>query len=209
MITVESGTTFANASVTERVLAGLGEAFAERAGDLLPSLVDGFAVGLSAVDDRLAPTARGWARVFDLDSTPDPRWLGAVTGTRITDGTLSRPEVRDLIRSRPAWRRGTPAALEAAVRAALVGDQRVTLIERDGSPWALTVQVYISDLPAGGVDPVKAAIATQKPVGIVATLDVIDGSTYAHMATVHGPAYTDFETDFATYADARDHLPEA
>lgn len=194
--------------VTDRVLAGLGEAFVERAGPLTRPLVDALAVQMTAVDERVAPTDRGWARVFDLNQTPDPRWVGVVTGTRAPAGLLDS-EVRDYVRERPASRRGSPAAIVAAVRAVLTGERRVTLIERDGSPWALTVRVYVSELPPGGVEVVEAAVATQKPVGIVASVNVITGSTYAHMKTVHGPSYTDWAADFSTYATARDHLPEA
>lgn len=193
----------------DRVLDALGPAFVERAGALLPALVDGLTAELATTDALLSPAGdRAWPVLFDLDTTPYPTWLGQVSGTRAPAG-LSTQQQREYIRDRKAWQRGTPAAIKAAVAATLAGSRRVQLVERDGSPWHLTVQVYASEVPGGDTAPVLAAAESQKPVGITLAVDVLTGATYDHMATVHGPTYADYLAAFPTYQQARDHVPEA
>jgi hypothetical protein len=194
--------------VAERVLDGLGPAFVERAGPLLAPLVEGLTAELDATDTLLAPTDRGWPLLWDLNLTPYPAWLGQVVGTHVPDGLTPQAQ-RDYVRDRRAWKRGTPGAIRAAVTAALRGSRRADLLERDTSPWHLTVQVYASEVPSGDTAPLLAAAVSQKPVGIVVDIEVLTGATYAHMTTVHGPTYADFTTAFGSYADARDHIPEA
>lgn len=193
----------------DRVLDGLGPAFGGRAGDLLEQLVDGLTSEVGATDALLSPAgAEEWPVVFDLDTTPHPGWLGQTAGTRVPGG-LTRQQEREYVRDRRAWRRGTPAAIKAAVAATLRGSRRVDLVERNGSPWRLTVQVYASEVPNGDTAPILVAAISQKPVGIVVDVEVISGASYAHMETTHGPTYADFATAFPTYSQARDHVPEA
>lgn len=204
------------AQLVDRVLIGLGPAFVERAGDLLPDVVSALVSELVTADDLLRPvdpTAdpdgprwRGsWAAAFDLDHTPDPQWLGRVTGSRIPDG-LVLADARQLVRERASWRRGTPASLIAAVKRTLTGLQRVTLDERDGSPWRLTLSTYEAETP--DPDATLAVALTQKPVGIVLVHQVLAGATFGHMTTVHGPTFADEATAFPTFGSALAHLPE-
>ncbi|NGZ99387.1 hypothetical protein G5V59_00160 [Nocardioides sp. W3-2-3] len=83
-------------------------------------------------------------------------------------GGLTVEQARAFVRDRAYWRRGTPAAVRAAVAALLTGQKRVALVERDGGPWRLTIRVYAAEVPPGvTLDDLKAAAATQKPVGII------------------------------------------
>lgn len=194
---------------SDRVVEALGPAFAERAGALLVPLVDGLTSEVAATDALLSPAGGdAWPVAFDLDTTPLPAWLGQTAGTRVPGG-LTRQQQREYVQDRRAWRRGTPAAIRAAVAATLRGSRRVELVERDGSPWHLTVQVYASEVPGGDSAPVLAAALSQKPVGIVVDVQVLTGATYEHMTTAHGPTYADFAAAFPTYDQARDHIPEA
>jgi hypothetical protein len=193
---------------SDRVLEALGPGFTEQAGELLPPFVDGLTKEAAATDALLDATDDGWPVAFDLDATPYPAWLGQTAGTRVPAG-LTLQQQREYVRDRRAWRRGTPRAIRAAVAATLRGSRRVELLEREGSPWRFTVQVYASEVPGGDTGPILAAARSQKPVGIIATVDVLTGATYQHMTTSHGPTYADFATAFPTYADARDHVPEA
>lgn len=194
--------------VAGRVLDALGDAYRRAAGPLLEPLVDGLTAQLVDVDERVEPTERGWARVFDLDTTTDPAWLGRAIGSKVP-GDLTVEQARAFVRERAYWRRGTPGAIAAAVAALLVGQRRVDLIERDGSPWRLTIRVYAAEVPPGvTAAQLKAAASTQKPVGIVVTVDVVAGATFAHMAAEHGPTFADEAVDFPTFADATNHLPE-
>jgi hypothetical protein len=194
---------------SDRVLEALGPALTARAGTLLEPLVDGLTSELGATDALLSPAGdEAWPVVFDLDTTPHPAWLGQTAGTRVPGG-LSRQQQREYVQDRRAWRRGTPGAIRAAVAATLRGSRRVELLERNGSPWQLTVQVYSSEVPGGDTAPVLAAAQSQKPVGIVVDVQVLTGATYAHMTAAHGPTYADFAAAFPTYDQARDHIPEA
>lgn len=192
-------------TVAERVLAGLGPALRDQAGPVLEDLVDALTSELNTIDQLLQPTEDGWAGAFDLDTTPAPAWLGNTTGTRVPGG-LTVDQQRAYVLARPSWRRGTPAAMVAAVRATLTGLQRVTVDERDGSPWRLTVTVYAAETPDEAAT--LAAALSQKPVGIVLTLQVAQGASYAHMTALHGPTYADEAAEFPTYGDAIAHLPE-
>lgn len=192
----------------QRVLDGMGPAFAEQAGPLLEPFVDGLTSEVAATDALLSPAGEAaWPVVFDLDTTPHPAWLAQLAGTRVPGG-LSRQLQREYVRDRRAWRRGTPAAIKAAVQATLRGSRRVELLERDGSPWHLTVQVYDAEVPGGDTAAVLAAAVSQKPVGITVTVEVLSGATVAHMRDFHGPTVADYAAAFATVGDARDHVPE-
>lgn len=192
----------------DRVRDGLGPAFTERAGALLDPLVDGLTGEVAATDDLVAPAGDDrWPVMFDLDTTPHPGWLGQAAGTRVPRG-LTLQQQREYVRDRRAWRRGTPSAIKAAVAAVLRGSRRVDLLERDTSPWHLTVQVYDAEVPGGDTEPVAAAARSQKPYGLLVDVQVLTGATVAHMRDFHGPTVADYTAAFATVGDARDHVPE-
>lgn len=192
----------------ERVLDALGDGFQAAAGPGLVPLVEAYAEPLNTTDALVTPTPRGWAAAFDLDTTPDPRWLGALAGSRPPGGATTE-QAREFIRDRASWRRGTPAAMRAAVAALLTGARRVVLLERDGSPWRLTVRVFTPEVPPGvTAADIKRAALTQKPVGIVLTVEIVAGASYDHMQEQHGPTYAAQAASFPTYAQAMNHLPE-
>lgn len=193
-------------TVASRVLAGMGAAFRRRAGDLLDPIVGALTSQHDEVDRLLGTGDRPWQPAFDLDTTPIPAWLGSITGTPVPGG-LSLDAQRAYVRDRPAARRGTPRAMRAAVRATLRGSQRVNLVERDGGDaYALRVQVYAAEVLDAAAT--EQAARSQKPVGLVLTVETLTGATYAHMRDLHGPSYADFTARYPTYADARDHVPE-
>jgi hypothetical protein len=195
-------------TLTERILLALGPALRAQAGGLLPTLLEGLVGPALDVDVIVTdPSGRpGWSPLFDLDSSPHPAWLGQLLGVPV-DLAVNSDQARERILDRPAQRRGTPAALTTAVQAVLTGSRRVELVERDGDAYQLRVRVYEAEVP--DVTAVERAVASQKPVGVVATVQVLTGATYQHMTDVHGPAYADFTADFTSYDAARDHLPEA
>jgi hypothetical protein len=199
-------------SFATRVLDGLGPAFRAAAGDLLPGLVDALSAGIDRADQLIQPADPDapswilwWPAAFDLDHTPDPAWLGNTTGTEIPGG-LTATQTRDLIRDHGSWRRGTPAALLAAVQATLIGTRQVEITERNGSPWQLRVLVYAAETP--DPDATLAAILSQKPVGIVLDFVVAAGATFQHFIDVHGPTFDDDQAAFPLFVDASTHIPE-
>lgn len=194
-------------SFADRALAGMGAAFARRAGALLDPLVRGLTSQAEHVDHLVVGdgSREPWRDTFDLSTTTIPAWVGQATGTPVPGG-LSLEQQRAYIRERRAQKRGTPGAMRSAVKATLRGSQRVELSERDPDPDRLRVRVYSSEV----TDLAATTIAAlgQKPVGLLLVVDVLSGATYAHMTASHGPSYGDFTARFPTYADARDHVPE-
>jgi hypothetical protein len=197
-------------AVAQRILDALGDAFGKLGGPNLPLLVDGLASPLVDVDERLTESEGGWAAAFDVDTTPDPWWLGEAIGAPVpADYTLE--QARAFLQQRPAWRRGTIGAMQAAVAALLVGEKRFAIAERDTSPWHATITVFSADVPAGvTVADILAAATTQKPVGIVLAAQIVTHATYAHFhdPTTHGGTYASVAAAFPTYADRSVHAPE-
>lgn len=202
-------------TLVERLTEALGDGFRNRAGDGLASLLTGLTAGLKESDDRLDATARGWAKAFDLDESPEPKWIGTATGTRVPGG-LTLAEQRDYVRDRPRRRRGTPGAIREAVRAVLepAASRRVELLEREGSPWRLTVRTWAAETPTGGAPAIIAAARAQTPVGIVVDSLIEDGATYDHMTDHHG-SYEELAVEFPVYDSAAPdedtttyHVPE-
>lgn len=192
--------------VAGRVLDGLGETFVERAGALLPLLVHELTVPMVDADEAFVATDRGWSALFDLDVTPQPAWLGRATGTATPD-YLTADEQRTYLRDRPGWRRGTPAAILAAIRSVYpVG--RVDIKERDGSPWQISVRVYESEASVDQQRLLALALEEQRPTGIILTLVAAKGATIAHVTAEHGPTIDDLAAEFPTIDDLTAHIPE-
>lgn len=192
----------APAGFTERVTDAVGPAFLDHAGPLAPDVIAALSTMGDELDTLLTPATR--PPLFDAQTTPHPGWLAAVTGTPIPTG-LTVEAQREWLATRPTWRRGTLAALTAAIRA-VYPTGRVDIVERHGSPWRLQVRIYGSEATEADRVAVHAAASTQKPVGIVLAT-VRTGGSYAHLAAVHG-TYTAAAADFPTYATLRDHAPE-
>lgn len=193
-------------AVAARIVAALGDALARRGGPAFEDLVDGYAAPIAPLDDRLQPVDRGWPAAFDLDTTPDPAFIGTATGTDVPGG-LTLEQQREYVRDRASWRRGTPQAIKGAVAQLLTGTRRVDLYERDGSPWHLRVRTYSAE-SAGVTDAdIRAAAGTQKPVGITLDAEVALGATYDHH-TAELASYDEFKATYSTYDEASIHVPE-
>jgi hypothetical protein len=102
-------------------------------------------------------------------------WLANLVGVEWHEAPSE--ELRRLILERPAFRRGTTAAIVAAAEATLTGSRYVLAVERDTSPWKMGVVTLASETP----DPAETLrqMLRQKPFGIVLTHTVADGLTWA------------------------------
>lgn len=193
----------------ERVHDNLGPALHAAAGgdgpQLLIDLVDALTAGVERSDQLTTETPGGWLAAFDLATTPEPAWLGNLTGTQVPGG-LTLEQQRAYVLQRPSWRRGTLRALRQAALAYLTGAQHLEVVERDGSPWRLTVRVFAAEISDQAA--LRAALLEQKPVGIVLNLDIRLGASFEHMRTQHGPTFTSARAQFPTFSDAKTHLPE-
>lgn len=157
--------------------------------------LDGAGSLLGEVDDVVRDTdLPGWAAELTYDRTHRPRWTGQFLGVQIPAGADDLA-ARDLIRDHPAIRRGTVAALVAAAQTTLTGSRYVNVIERDGSPYQLRVQVFIEETP----DPAatEAALRAQKPAGLVLVFQPIGISTYTALELAAAQTYTDLEAEAA------------
>jgi hypothetical protein len=191
----------------DRALDAMGEAFRDRAGPLLPPIVEALTDPAADVDDLLAPTGPSDVpRWSDLDETPIPATLGAATGTRIPSG-LTLEQQRTFLREQPARRRGSAASIAAAARAAAPG-RRVDLFERQGGAYGLEVRLTGGTNDAATLAAVQAAVALQKPVGITLTVTFAPGATFNHVKTQHGPTLGQLATQFATLGALATHVPE-
>lgn len=107
-----------------------------------------------------------YAPILDVDLCPDWAlpWLAQWVGVRLPAGT-SADAARVLIRDVAGFRRGTPAAMRAAITPFLTGNKTIYFRERDGSAYQLEVVTLTGETP----DPTAAhaAALSQKPAGIV------------------------------------------
>jgi hypothetical protein len=110
----------------------------------------------------------GWSGIVDLKRAPAKAlgWLAQFVGVRLAPG-LSDPAQRARIAATDGFNRGTPAAIVAAAQQYLVDTKTVTLTERDGGAYKLTVETLASETPDAA--QVEAAIRSQTPAGIALT----------------------------------------
>lgn len=153
----------------------------------------------TGVEDLVRDTTGrpGWTSIMDPQAAPADAlpWLAQLAGVKTPDGT---PEAvtRALITDRPGMRRGTPAALMAAVAGTLTGAKLVILVERDPTPYEFIIITRTADTP----DPAatERAIAAAKPAGLLGTHVVTDYQLYAEIADAFDD-YDDMSVSFADY----------
>jgi hypothetical protein len=130
----------------------------------------------------------GWQAVFDPEASPAYAlaYLAQFVGTTL-EPQWSEAEQRLAIQTPEGWGRGRPATMVQAIKRTLTGTQSVTLTERDGDAYALTVSVLSSEEPSAS-ETLRAAIS-QKPIGLVLTFAGESPETWA-----------DVDGEFATWA---------
>jgi Phage tail protein (Tail_P2_I) len=119
---------------------------------------------------RDQPEGPGWSLVLDVNRCPPEAlgWLAQFNGVRL-GYALSDAEQRQAIQDASGFRRGTPAAMTAAIQATLTGTKTVTLHERDGDPYSLTILTAAEETP--DLTKTRTAMLSQKPAGIVASIN--------------------------------------
>lgn len=149
----------------------------------------------------------GWSILLDLDRVPEEAmgYLAQFVGAQLQTGNTVAQN-RDVILNRPGWKRGRPATLISAVQATLEGSQRVTLLERDTSPYHATVQTY--NHQTTDVAATEAAIAANKPGGLIIALELIAGPTFTQVQATTAPnTFAARFAEFPTFADVLDYVP--
>lgn len=131
----------------------------------------------------------GWQIVFDPENAPASvlPYLAQFVGVQLLPSD-SEERQREKITMPEQFKRGTPAAMLAAVEATLTGGRTVLMDEFfGGSAYALRIRTLASETPDEAVT--EAAARSQKPIGI--TLDY---------SAVTGQDWNDVDTDHADWA---------
>lgn len=117
-----------------------------------------------------------WSVVMDVDRAAGYMlpYLAQFVGQSIPVGTPDA-DARDLIRTPSNQERGTLAKIIADAKRTLTGTQYIRVIERDGSPWRLSVFTRTAETP--DATATLAAVLAAKPAGIVVTHTVSAGVT--------------------------------
>jgi len=193
-------------TTSSRIADAVGPTVAstQTAADLIAALAE----GQSCVDVLIRP-ADGADPADLLDPDTAPVWLlpllVAMSGSRIDPSRWDEQTVRDRIVNTPARKRGTPAAIRSRLEGVLTGSKYYSLVERDGDPAHLRVEVYESQTPS--VEAVREAVLREKPLGLKLFIDVFSGASYQHLADVHGPTYDDDSAEWPVISDMIDHVP--
>lgn len=144
------------------------------------------------VSDRDQP---GWQIVFDPDNAPVwvLPYLAQFVGVTLLPSD-SEARQREKIALPEQFKRGTPAAMLAAVQATLTGGQTILMDEFfGGSAYALRIRTLESETPDEAAT--EAAAISQKPIGIILTYAAVDGQDWSDVASKH----TDWQEVSDTY----------
>jgi hypothetical protein len=156
------------------------------------------------VDDwvRDQPEGPGWSLLLDVDRCPPEAlgWLAQIVGVRLLPDSTD-DEKRERIRSTDGFRRGTRAAMEAAIKATLTGAQSVLIKERDGDPYVITVSTFGPETP--NAQRTRDAMLSQKPAGLVANFSgALGPQTYDELkARIFSGSAATYATTNTTYRD--------
>lgn len=166
-------------------------------------LVGAVAKALGPLFDLVRDTedGPGWSAVLDPDRAPvwALPWLGNFVGVTLPPG-LTEAQQRARLVNPPAFNRGTFDGLVAAVRQTITGTGYVFALERQGSPYRITVVTRTSETPDPGGTLVAAK--SQKPAGLVLTHVITTTRTYLENTTA-APTYGARTATYASYAAAR------
>jgi hypothetical protein len=183
-------------SVATRLLGDLGPVLNADLESYLRACAQTFEdVDALARDD---PPWCGWSVVLDPAACPAAGlpWLAQFVGVELAPGT-DEASARAAIAQHAGWRRGTPAAIEAAVKPTLTGSRFAYLDERvGGDAYAAMITTRTDETP----DPAAtlAAAMAAKPAGILLTQQLVSGTTYDELdgryATYNAWPAVDYDT---------------
>lgn len=122
----------------------------------------------------------------------------AVKGVRLPAGS-SETTRRDLLRTRPAARRGTVSARVDGVQTQLSGSKWVRLDEQVSSAYTETISVKTSEI-ATSLAEIERIAVEMKPAGIVLTVQDIDQALWVEEAETHA-SWADAAGAHASWAD--------
>jgi hypothetical protein len=184
------------------------------------------------VPDELAFSQ--WTMLMDVENIEDIglAWLGQFVGT-VVDNSLPPDEQRDQVREHNNWDRGSRPGMIMALRKVLGGDVPFVFHERKTSAYNMEIVIYqtagtydflytsegtydtlYANWPsydsiyrAGNTDAIDAAIASQKPAGIVLTRTLRAGVSYGDTLDAGFTTYQEIIDTFDTCQDWIDFIP--
>jgi hypothetical protein len=174
-------------------------------------LVGAVAKALGPLFDIVRDTDQGpgWSAVLDPDCIvamlPETvaqrvlRWLGQFAGQSFP-ADMTAAAMAAQVGIPASFERGTFDALVQAVRHTITGTGYVFALERQGSPYRVTVVTRTSETPSPAMT--LAAAQSQKPAGLVLTHVVTTTRTYLENSSI-APTYAARSATYATYAAAR------
>jgi hypothetical protein len=143
----------------------------------------------------------GWSAVLSDERAPvwALPWLAQFAGVTLSPG-LTEAQQRQRVCSPPSFDRGTFDGMVAAIGQTLTASRYVFALERQGSPYRITIVTRTSETPNAAVT--LAAAKSQKPAGLVLTHVVTAVRTYLENTTT-APTYASRTATYANYAAAR------
>lgn len=170
----------------------------------------------------------GWSIIFDPTRCPTYAlpWLAQCVGVRFDSTQNTDATQRAAIVAEPAFKRGTPSAIQAAAAKYLSSGQQVILFERDTDPYHFTVLIRLGalqpatyaqmeatyatfsaaeaafanyDTEAFPQAQVQAALAAAKPAGLTMTVSIATGLTYEEAEATYA-TYTAAQAAFSSFA---------
>lgn len=158
----------------------------------------------------------GWQLALDVDNVPSwwLDWLAQFVGIpRVGFTLLNSANKRALIKDAPGWQRGTLAAMIAAAKTTLTGNQNVIVYERYNpstapadAPYHITFITYQSETPNSTAT--LNALLSQKPGGIQLTLLSRAGQIWQTLRDHYPPTtqrlWSDVKSNYTDWEHARD-----
>lgn len=133
------------------------------------------------VGDRNGRDARNL--IFDPVTAPAAwlPWLAQIAGVTLVPGE-SEDATRARVIAAAGRFRGTREALTAAAQMHLTGTRNVRIVERDGSPYRVTVVTRSSETPNAAAVLAAITSRTVKPAGLLVFHVVSNGQTWNEVA---------------------------
>jgi hypothetical protein len=174
-------------------------------------LVGAVAKALGPLFDIVRDTDQGpgWSAVFDPDRIvamlPETvaqrvlRWLGQFAGQSFP-ADMTAAAMAAQVGTPASFERGTFDALVQAVRHTITGTGYVFALERQGSPYRITVVTRTGETPSPAMT--FAAAKSQKPAGLILTHVVSAVRTWLEVDAA-GPTWAAVAATYGTWTNAR------
>lgn len=180
----------------------------------LLKFLNGYYMPMQDIDDIVRDTDEGpgWTILFDADRCPSRYlpWLAMFAGVRI-NRSMTDQQIRERIKDRPAWRRGTPAGIKQAAQSKLTGAKKVILRERhqignpDDAPGYFELITYTDETPDSAA-VLRTVVDEQKDVGLLIGYRVLDGQDWDQVVA-DWDSWDDVMSNYDTWTDVIEDTP--